>query len=514
MTPLKSALNQTRLNATAVLNFKNKAFAVNGNTYTPDENKAFFTFTMLHSWPVINGNGMSFAAKTIQRSFQTAQFNQVNFEHQSEGNGITLWDGSKIIGTMIDAGFEVNDDGIAEMVVVGVLWKREPLAMEIINDMATGGKEWKISMEVLYDERESGFMVASEDGDSFIPLSAAPDTLIEAFDNGWGKWDGKKYGFMLGGTGEEGDPDEANVNFWGSALTLTPADPNATIRTLVASSQRPAIAADQYKFIIASDGTPESTRLIVDGAEVNDLRDVEFMSWPGWDDLVYLWWSVAADKQDGVERNQSFVYTGASMEETAMSGILELLNGLPAAMASAIEQARKEAGDGEVNVEDVINSKIEEVKTQFANYVSPDEVDAKVAERVEEEVKAREATASKIAEREQALADENIPLTKARKDAIAKFETEDDEGFTNWLNGLKEGFAAMREDLESEHIEVTEEVESQIASYDGVESEGFKATKSALAMARKVPGIFADFSGAGEGDDPPSKTPNKPSGLV
>lgn len=496
---------------TAKLGLKKSAFAVNGIDYEPDDNKAYFTFTMLHAWPHVNGNRMSFSQKTLERSHKTVQFNLIDHEHIAEGNdGIPLWNGSEVIGTMIDSYLEKSEEtGALALKVVGVLWKRFEQSRKIIADIATGGKEWKISMEALYDMSDSGFMV----GESFVYLDDADDKIIEAFDEGQSSYGNQPLTLMLGGTGEDGDLDKPNVNFWGSALTLNPADSDAKIHSLVASKKKPssAFGASDYRIIIASNGDPESTILYLDGSQINELQTVEFFSWPEYDERVGLYWSLLPEERDGVTRSQSFSFTGSltnSIEEITMT-IREQLE----ALASDIQNMNANDESTPEEIEAVITERVESAISKFEGWVSPEDFDTAVADAVEVRTSEDKEKASKDAERITLAEEAGIPMTASRKEKLSSFAIDADEEVTAWIDTVSEDINGMVADLEEAGVSVTDTVKASIAKLDGKDSDGYKATKSAFAIAKDEPSLFIDMSDSDASHDSDSEG-NEPSGQM
>ena len=478
------------------LNFQDKKFMIGSNEYEPDDTKAYFTFTLVHSWPNINGNGVTFSAKTLERSHATIKDNPIDVDHKLEGNGMPLFNGNEIIGHMIDSSVEVVD-GVTSILVAGVMYKRVDKALDIIVDLSSGGSEWATSMEVLYKPDDSGFMLADN---TYIPLADADESLVDAFQSGSSLYDGQKFGFLAGGTGEDGDG--ANVNFWGAAMTEDPADKNATVHTMVASKMpRSLIGADAPRVIIVSDGPVESTRLLIDGAEVSELRDVEFFSWPGYDTDVWLDWTVKPQDIGGVTKNSRFtLIANEIIGDIGMIKMKEFLENFPTQISEAVNAAVASSKEGEMPNLKAIETLIAEKLGELKDWVSPDDVEAKATEIADAKIKERDDLATKIAGRVEKAEAAGIVMNPARLKEIASLE---DEKVDDWITTASKAVAEMVAALEEKHgVTVGEDVEESLKGFNGVDSPEFGAYSSAIAtMVKNGASLKSGNSGPGDDDD-------------
>lgn len=488
------------ISAEANLNLRNKKFMVGNVEYEPSDTNAYFTFTLLHSWPEINDNQVSFSAKTIERSFATAKHSPIDVDHKMEGNGIPLFDGNQIIGHMVDAGVEV-EDGVSKITIAGVLYKRIAKAVEIITDIASGGSDWKISMEVLYNPSESGFMIANN---TFVSLETADEDLVSAFQSGSSLYNGERFAFLAGGLGEDGD--DANVNFWGAALTMSPADENATIHTMVARRLPKAlIGADAPRVILFSDGSVESTRLLIDGFEVENLTDVDFSSWPGWDEAVYLSWSTEPQDIGGVIENKRYtLIANEIIGDIGMSKIKELLEAVPGRISEAVKAALATKDDGTAidlsAVEAVIAEKIGELK----DFISPAELETKAEELATKKIEDRDALAAKIKERTEKAEKAGVVMTELRLKEIAALE---DDKVDEWIKEVQGAFEEMVASLEKKNgITLGEDITNSLKSFSGINSPEFMGYSSAVAMVLKN-GASLNQDAEESGEDDNKKTP-------
>lgn len=485
---------------TANLVLQKEAFSIGSKEYQPNETEAFFTFTLANSWPNVNANLVCFHANTIEKSYQTANHSPINIEHNIEGNGILLLDGNQIIGHMIDSWVEDNDDGGKSIVVAGVLYKRLDKAKDIITDIASGGSDWKISMEVLYKPAESGFMLADE---TYIPLESADEGIVNAYLSGSQIYNGQKYGFMAGGLGESDDP----ANFWGGALTMTPADEDSIVRTMVATRLPKALIGGQVpKVILMSDGNVESTRLLIDGTEIQELADVDFSSWLGYDETWLQWTTKAKDIGGVMETSRYTLIASEIIGDTGMNKIKEFLEGLPTAISEAVTAAKTENPEKDVDVDAIVAEAVAEKASEFEGYLSPDEVDAQASELADQKIKDRDALAAKIKERSEKASEAGVLMTDERMKEIATIEEGKlDEWIADQLKSVDEMVASIEE---KHQVSLSDDTVDSLKKFGGVASDGFKGFASAFAMV-----LEANPHSAGDGGSGESKDDNKPTGL-
>lgn len=208
-----------------------------GRTFEPDTAKAFVDAKMCHSLPAFNSARRSWTAATLANSFESAADQLVDIDHQLEfyaklaGREITS--GDLIVGHIAAVDFPGKDEAVkmskaGEAVPVRVLlslYKKAKGMQRIIDQIASGKGEWKLSMECEYAMDESALW----DGDKFYPLDKAERAMLECIKpNTVEKYDGKEMVLVLGG-------EDGRVNFTGVALTRWPKDRQATIEQMAAS---------------------------------------------------------------------------------------------------------------------------------------------------------------------------------------------------------------------------------------------------------------------------------------
>ena len=492
------------LSAISTLELQKESFLIGSKEYTPNATQAYFTFTIANSWPEVNDNIVGFSVKTLLRSYATVQHEPIDVDHQLEGNGIMLMDGNKIIGHMIDASLVEDKDGSNSILVAGVLYKRTKQAQDIIMDIASGGSEWKISMEVLYKPAESGFMFADN---SYVPLEDAEEGLITAYQNGSTIYEGQKYGFLAGGLGEDGEG--ANVSFWGAALTMSPADENAVIHTMVATKLPNALmGATVPKVIVFSDGPVESTRLLIDGVEIEKLMDVDFSSWPGYDEKIWLQWTTEPEDIGGVMKNSRYtLIANKIIGDIGMSKIKEFMENYQTQVSEAVDKAVAALKGGDTLTAEAVKAIISEKIGELKDFISPDELDAKAEELATKKIEKRDALAAALEVRVAKAEKAGVVINDERRVTLASLE---EDKVDAWIEKAKNDFQEMVASLEKEHkVTFGEDATDPLKRFAGIDSPEFGAYKAAIAIAVKT-GASLEAEDVENGGTENDK--NKPSG--
>ena len=103
--------------------------------------KMYITFNLLHTLPVVNANGNSFDPKTTETATASVVDGYLNLEHIKSFN----------IGSVIDAEYKENENGIGFIECVGVIWKSSLEEYGLESQDILDGK-FDISMEVAYTD--------------------------------------------------------------------------------------------------------------------------------------------------------------------------------------------------------------------------------------------------------------------------------------------------------------------------------------------------------------------------
>lgn len=505
------------------------SIVVGGETLVSDLTRTYIRFKLLHSFPTINGNGMTFTPQNIALSIGTAVNQPLDFNHQLEGNphdgdGNPIDGEGKILGSMIRTQTDAKSDSplipespfTAE--VIGVLWNRTESARKVIESLGTEEKEYKVSMEAIRNSENDGWYVKRDGEWHYVSSISA-----EEFE----KWEAKKYdevGLAVGGTGEDG-----TTNFWGGAFTLTPADGNATIDdVLIASFDNCAIAAlnsstnggvDKPKENKMNLKFKEMIAAIAAGFKAavsgNDLKltvgETEYVNpdfyMSGYENgdgtySVYASLTTKVSSDDGMEETKRFEYDGTpDNEDMVQVEASEAKVKMPLELIAAI-----------VNLEDEKKS----IAAKYTDYVSKADADKMVTEAVaaallkakdggddmdgdkitkeqasalaKEEVDKAMATRDKEDATEASRCEQieagGFTLTDERKEVIASMPATDegDKVFKSYLDSLVAGRTEMKKDFKDSGIDVGDKgVQAALAAIDNTKSSGFLAVKAALS---------------------------------
>lgn len=232
------------------------------DNFKPDISKVFIEFILNHTLPVVNSRGRCVTYRTQKRSLKTIPHSLVNVEHQMEDNPNDATE-NIVIGHMVKA--EMEDKGVkgnpiipekaVATKIVACLYRRLPLVQKIISQIASGERTWKNSMECVRDGSTDAIYY---DG-KFYPITEASKELAACIgSDDTIPLDGKPVALALGG-------EDGEVNYWGTGLTLYPADKGATITKLVAS------IADNGTMTVKKKDNPDNKvrDLIIKSAEMS-----------------------------------------------------------------------------------------------------------------------------------------------------------------------------------------------------------------------------------------------------
>lgn len=191
----------------------------------PSPSLAWFSFILNHTLPDINSRGRCWSYKTQKNSVASCKHNLIDLEHIMEDNGLGHTKNT-VIGNMVDVFLqEIADvpsvpDEATPAIVLGVLYKRLPIVQRILSQIDKG-RQYQISMECIRDASTDAVYHKGK----FIPVSEDKEGLI----NSVGEIvDGDRVGLALGG-------EDGLVYYWGTAITLHPADKKADILSFCAS---------------------------------------------------------------------------------------------------------------------------------------------------------------------------------------------------------------------------------------------------------------------------------------
>ena len=191
---------------------------------------------MCHSLPFVNQRGRCFTHDTLKRSVELVGDNLINFDHEISDNGFT--DQERICGHLKGARIgEKNENNEYPMYALATLYRRHPEVKKMANEH-TSGNLWYVSMECGHDILKSHFYYEDE----FIPVKEAASDMLRCVEEGRIKnYKGKKLSLAVGGK-------DGVANFWGMALTKTPADEGSNILSMFAASPREVASNSRKNF--------------------------------------------------------------------------------------------------------------------------------------------------------------------------------------------------------------------------------------------------------------------------
>lgn len=244
------------------LNFSLKLVECGGRMFQPDDETAYFAFRMSHAFPVVSFYGECVHPNVVAKTWPTLQSQQMNIGHLLKVHDPENIRNDRIIGFVAAAEFPTTPEGgwkigaraaAPGIRAAGAIFKQAAGVDRIIGAHTSQRKNYTVSMELKYFNEESGFAVQREstpyraeglgplgDGWDFIPVSAAPKTLLETrdwkkkrmttrrSDGGYvGKWEKRDAFFMMGGT-------DGNNRYSGVGIVEHGAEPTATIEQVLA----------------------------------------------------------------------------------------------------------------------------------------------------------------------------------------------------------------------------------------------------------------------------------------
>lgn len=184
-----------------------KAKVTNIKTATANDkqgtyDKMYITFNLLHTLPVVNANGNSFDPESTKKAVATVIDGYLNIEHIKGFN----------VGSVIDAEYKENDNGVGFIECVGVVWKSSLEEYMVEPQEILDGK-FNISMEVAYTDYyfKHGEATLEKDGNEHLE-----NYIGEEFE------------------GEDVVEVIKPLELTGGALTETPADKGAIIKDVMA----------------------------------------------------------------------------------------------------------------------------------------------------------------------------------------------------------------------------------------------------------------------------------------
>lgn len=165
------------------------AVSLNGRTYEPDVTKGYMTCTFSHTWPVVTFYGECLAPLTVGRSSNSILHQPVNREHRMRVHDPEHRIPDEVIGCIVDCACGIGRDGRLPQTVesapgidaVATVFKQAHNVDKLIGGHQSGRQTFVVSMEVMYNSEESGFVYKAVDGtDPESDFKHTPDTWRRA----------------------------------------------------------------------------------------------------------------------------------------------------------------------------------------------------------------------------------------------------------------------------------------------------------------------------------------------
>ncbi len=487
---------------------------VGQESYQSDLTKTYLQLTLLNSFPTVNARGMTLLPPLLTKAASTANNQPLNLDHQMIGNPEPEYKGTDlVVGAMLKAYYastgeiQLLPDVSDPLKIVAVLWNRVPEAQKIIASIGDGEKQYRVSFEIIFAMDESGWVVFGEDGPSYV--TEISEDLMNA-------WEAKQYDKVALAVG--GDGSGRSTHIWGGGFTLIPADENAGIDAILTGNFQPnaAIAAvannkietkEPIVNLIKATAATMKTAL----AKINALiaQSGFTVQVAGGDKLSLDLAGNQIEQPDdfclyGYKRSNGEYNISASlyMDQPGIDGFVQKVR---------LEYEPNDTGDFELTEVETAAAKVltpRELTAQveahvatiagFAGYLSPTEVQAKIAEAVaaikpadtkdlltrEQADKmiadsnaARDAIEEAMTTRSEALVANGFVLTEERKSHLTTFAADEagNTAFTAWLTSLKTAQAAMLADLAGKGIEASDSIKAAVACLNDKGDSGFTA---------------------------------------
>lgn len=198
---------------------------------------AYVPMKMCHSLPSVNKKGRCFTPQVLHRSVASAKHSLIDFDHILKDHGNRE---DAIIGHIMDASFnwELQKElasvlsipaAPVPMYALGALFMRHPKVQSIIKGQ-NAGRPWKTSMECEHNWSDAALYYEGE----LIPVKEAASDMRECVkQNQVLPYKGKPMAVALGGI-------NGSVDFWGLALTQSPADDETEVLSIMTAAKEVA----------------------------------------------------------------------------------------------------------------------------------------------------------------------------------------------------------------------------------------------------------------------------------
>ena len=517
------------------------AITIGQDTFRSDLTRTYVQLTLLNSFPVVNKNGDTLLPPVLAKAVPTADNQPLNLEHQLSDNGDVYQGTDLFVGTMIKAYFatkgdiQMLPDTSSPVKVIAVLWNRVAEAQKIIASIGEGEKQYGISFEILFGS--FGWVVFGEDGPSYE--TEINETLMAAYKS-------KQFDQVARAVG--GDGSENSTHLWGGGFTLMPADEDAGIDTVLTGSfkgeralaakistiepKEPTMTlAERMKAVLAKINKAlaqsgftvqvaggDKLSLNLAGNQIDQPDDFYLSGYKRGDGTYQIFASLYLDRPgiDGFVQKVRLEYEPNDSGDFSLTEVdpatakVKTPRELQAEIAAHVETiAGYEGFLSPTEVQAKIDEAVAAAKADpgdgdgTKDMLTPEQVD----EKINDAMAARDAIEASMKSRSEQLVADGFVLTEERKTMLATFTADKagDQGFTDWVKGLKTEQAAMIKDLESRGVEITDPIKSAVACLNSKADSGFAALMASHGAASDTPPFNPSLGAAGDDSDDPEK---------
>lgn len=215
----------------------------------------YLPVNLCHTLPTVNARRRAFAPQVLANSFATARHGLVNMDHILLANGIRGVKDDAICGHNVDTVFDpmkIMAKGVKEIgsgkhkinipvtpapiMALVALFTRSKHATSIVGEQAAKAGKWSTSMECGHQWGDAFFLYRDE----LIPFRDAPAGMLECVKpHTILPYKGYEVAALLGGL-------DGKIDFWGMAMTQSPADKGATTLAMLAPKRKEMASAPIY----------------------------------------------------------------------------------------------------------------------------------------------------------------------------------------------------------------------------------------------------------------------------
>jgi hypothetical protein len=232
-----------------------------GQTFEPDDTKAYVEFSLSHGFPVVTSDRTAIHPQVVANSYASLLHQVFNLGHAMRAYDPENTPRDRLLGSVVavefpeapgTGGWKVQADPAKAPGIhgVAVMHKLAEGVAQILGQHLTGKRRWTVSMETQFFLEESGFLVGESDALAKDIGSAAEETPSDLRDLGYLYVPWAKAGAVMGAWDEERTRIKpayqarrilfllagfaGRVHYNGVGLTPWGKEPAATVRQMVA----------------------------------------------------------------------------------------------------------------------------------------------------------------------------------------------------------------------------------------------------------------------------------------